>query len=129
MSDGFWRIVFLTAAIFNWFVGVSQMFDVSQLAASMGQEAPRYDALYSPLLGWLVILFGALYFVVYRNLENRAIVLIGLAGKGGVFVLVVAAWWRGQAPNSMATLVFVDAIYAALFAIFLLRRQPAISKS
>jgi len=75
MSDGFWRGVFLSAAIFNWFVGLSVAFDTREWAASMGLQTLHYDAFYSPIAGWFVILFGMLYFAVWRDLDNRAIVL------------------------------------------------------
>ncbi len=124
MSDGFWRAMFFSAAIFNWVVGVSLMFDSSGLAASMGIEAMRYDALYSPVLGWLVIAFGLLYFAVSRDLaQNRTIVWVGALGKAGTVVLTWAAWLRGEAPVSLAMLVAVDVIYTLLFVWFLATRR------
>lgn len=129
MSDGFWRIVFLTAAIFNWLVGLSLAFDTTQMATSMGLETVPYDAFYSPVTGMFIFLFGLLYFAVWRDLGNRAIVLIGTIGKLGAFALTMSAVWRGLAPASMGGLVVIDLIYAALFAMFLFTRQAASAKS
>lgn len=129
MRDSFWRAIFLSAAIFNWIVGLSVAFDTRELAASMGLETLHYDAFYSPVAGWFIILFGMLYFAVWRDLANRAIVVIGTIGKLGAFVLTMAAVWRGLAPTSMAGVVAIDLIYAVLFAAFLFRRQAALAKS
>ena len=76
MSDGIWRVVFLTAAIFNWLVGASLLVDTSAFAASLGMETLRFDPLYTPLVGLFIILFGAFSFCVFLDLNNRAIVVV-----------------------------------------------------
>ena len=125
MSDRFWRLVFLTAGVFNIMVGLSMAFDTHDLAASAGIETVPYHAFYSPVTGWFIILFGLLYLAVWRDLENRAIVLIGTLGKAGAVVLVLSAWQRGLVPAAMAGLVSIDAIYTALFAAFLWTSRSA----
>lgn len=128
MSDSVWRAVFLASAIFNWLVGASMLFDASGPAA-VGIEVVRFDAFYSPVTGWFVILFGLLYFAVWRDLENRAIVFIGMLGKLGIVAIVWIAWLRGLVPTSMAAITVVDLVFAALFAMFLITRQPAGARS
>src|SRR5262245_54440580 len=125
MNERFWRTVFVTAAIFNWIVGASLAFDSGAIAAKMGLELVPYHSFYSPLIGWFVILFGMLYFAVSRDLANRPIALIGAIGKAGVGVIVLADWWLGVAPASLALLVVIDLVYVVLFAWFLLSRPPA----
>ena len=122
MSDSVWRGVFLASAIFNFLVGFSLAIDTSALMASMGLEVARYDALWSPLVGWFVILFGMLYAAVWRDLGNRAIVFVGMLGKLGVVVLVALAWMRGLAPFAMVALTLIDFVFAILFAVFLFIR-------
>ena len=129
MSDAVWRGVFLASAIFNFVVGFSLAIDTSAMMASMGLEVARYDALWSPLIGWFVILFGMLYFAVSRDLDNRAIAFIGMLGKLGVVVLIALAWMRGLAPFAMVGLTLIDLVFAILFAAFLFTRRPAGVKS
>jgi hypothetical protein len=125
MSDRLWRAVFLTGAVFNWIVGASLMFDTAEFAASAGLEVARYDAFYSPAVGWFIVIFGFLYWAVWRDLENRAIVLIGMVGKLGAVALTWLAFARGLVPFSMAALTLIDVAFAALFATFLLTRRRA----
>lgn len=125
MSDGIWRGVFLASAIFNFIVGVSLAFDTSEMAASMGLEVARYDAFWSPVAGWFVVLFGVLYLAVWRDLNNRAIAFVGMIGKLGVVALIALAWSRGLAPFGMVALTLVDLVFAALFALFLFTRRSA----
>lgn len=125
MSDGVWRGVFLASAIFNFIVGVSLAFDTSEMAASMDLEVARYDAFWSPVAGWFVVLFGVLYLAVWRDLNNRAIAFVGMIGKLGVVALIALAWSRGLAPFGMVALTLVDLAFAALFALFLFTRRAA----
>jgi hypothetical protein len=125
MSDGVWRGVFLASAIFNFIVGISLAFDTSEMAASMGLEVARYDAFWSPIAGWFVILFGVLYLAVWRDLNNRAIAFVGMIGKLGVVALIALAWSRGLAPFGMVALTLVDLAFAILFGLFLLTRRAA----
>lgn len=129
MSDAVWRGVFLASAIFNFMVGFSLAIDTTATMAAMGLEVARYDALWSPLIGWFVVLFGMLYIVVWRDLNNRAIVFIGLVGKLGVVVLIALAWMRGLAPFAMVGLTLVDLAFALLFGVFLFTRPAAGARS
>jgi hypothetical protein len=126
MSDAVWRGVFLTSAIFNFIVGFSLAVDTSALMASIGLEVARYDQLWSPLVGAFVILFGMLYIAVWQDLENRAIVFVGMMGKLSVVVLIALAWMRGLAPFAMVALTWIDLVFAILFAVFLFTRRPAV---
>lgn len=125
MSDGVWRGVFFASAVFNLIVGMGLAYDTSAMMASMGVEVVRYHALWSPLIGWFVILFGMLYYAVGRDLSNRAIVFIGMVGKLGVVAIVVLAWSRGFAPFVMVGLAMIDVVFAILFGMFLLTRRSA----
>lgn len=125
MSDGVWRGVFLTSAIFNFLVGLGLAFDAGATMASMGLEVAPYDAFWSPIAAWFVIVFGVFYLVVWRDLNNRAIVFVGMVGKLGVVALIALAWARGLAPFAMVGLTFVDLAFAALFALFLFTRRSA----
>jgi hypothetical protein len=119
MSDQFWRNVFLISAFFNFIIGISLFFDLGPLAAARGIEMMRFDALYSPLIGWFIIVFGLSYLALSQDLANKTLALLGLTGKLGVIILVWFAWASGLAPLSMAALTFVDLVFAVLFAVFL----------
>lgn len=128
MSDGVWRGVFLTAAIFNWAVGLSLLTDTSAFAASIGLQTLRFDPLYTPLVGLFIILFGALSFAVYRDLDNRAIVLVNAIGKLSAFAYFIYQWQIGNLPGGAAALGGGDLVYGLLFIAFLLLRRPAGAK-
>ena len=125
MRDGVWRGVFLASAVFNFIVGISLAVDASEFAASMGLEVARYDALWSPLVAWFVAMFGVFYLIVWRDLDNKPIVAVGMVGKLGVVVLIALAWSRGLTPFGMVALTLVDLAFAALFALFLFTRRSA----
>jgi hypothetical protein len=127
MTEARWRAVFVAAAVFNWLTGLSLLFDAGPIAASAGIELARYDTLYSPFVGWLVIVFGTLYYIVSRDVsKNHGAVLGGALAKTGMFVLVWLAVLRGEAPIAMGTLVVAHLLFALAFAVFLLQRaRPA----
>lgn len=129
MSDAGWRIVFLTAAIFNWIVGASLLVDTSAVAASMGLEFLRFDPFYTPLVGMFIILFGAFSFAVYLDLDNRAIALINAIGKLSAFAYFVLQWQIGNLSGVAAALGGGDLIYGLLFLTFLWTRRPAVARS
>lgn len=119
MSDSFWRNVFLVSAAFNFLVGISMFFDLTKFAEAQGLEAMPYDALFSPLIGWFILVFGLMYLALSQDLENKTIALMGLTGKLGVVILVWFAYGSGLAPFTMAALTLIDFVFAGLFAIFL----------
>jgi hypothetical protein len=119
MSDGFWRNVFLISACFNFIVGLSMFFDLSAFAEARGIETLPFDALYSPIVGWFVVVFGLMYLALSQDLENKTLAVLGLTGKLGIVILVWFAYGSGLAPLSMAALTLVDLFFAILFAVFL----------
>lgn len=119
MSDRFWRNVFLVSAAFNFIIGASLFFDVGDLVKSQGIEMLRFDALYSPIVGWFIVVFGLMYLALSQDLENKTLALIGLTGKLGIVILMSLAYGGGLVPLSMAALTFVDLVFAGLFAVFL----------
>jgi hypothetical protein len=128
MSDGVWRAVFLTAAIFNWIVGLSLLTDVSAFAGSLGLQTLRFDPLYTPLVGIFIILFGAFSFAVFLDLNNRAIVFVNAIGKLSAFGYFILQWQMGNLPGGAAMLGSGDLVYALLFIAFLVMRRPVHAK-
>lgn len=119
MSDPFWRNVFLISALFNFAVGISMFFDLTKFAEAQGLEAMPYDALFSPIIGWFIVVFGLMYLALAQDLANKTLALMGLTGKLGIVILVWFAYGSGLAPFTMAALTLIDLLFAALFAIFL----------
>lgn len=117
----FWRIVFWSAALLNWLTGLALIFDVSAPAEALGIEMARYDPLYSPFVGWLVMVFGVMYAIVARDTgSNHVAILGGALAKAGMFALVWLGVTRGEAPFSMGLLVIAHLFFAILFLAFLM---------
>lgn len=119
MTDSFWRNVFIVSAIFNFLVGASMFFDLTTFAKAQGLEAIPYSPLFSPIIGWFVIVFGLMYLALSQELQNKTIALLGLTGKLGIVILVWFAYASGLAPLTMALLTLIDLLFAILFAVFL----------
>ena len=121
-----WRIVFWSAAALNWLTGLALTFDISTPAKALGIAMARYDTLYSPFVGWLVIVFGVMYAIVARDTgKNHAAILGGALAKAGMFALVWLGVMRGEAPLSMGLLVIAHLVFAILFLAFLMTHRAS----
>jgi hypothetical protein len=110
------KLLFTSAALFNWLVGVSLLAMPASLSAQFGIPWPWESALAQ--MGCLaVVLFGWAYWKVARDPDRyRPYVTPGIIGKALTVVVLYGNWLGGNLPSWLAALSTVDAIYAVLFA-------------
>jgi hypothetical protein len=110
------KTLFLTAAIFNWAVGLVLAFKAELLFELFRVTPAPMEPLFLQLFSWLVIVFGIGYFWASKDLAaNVSIVKLGLLGKLSVVLVVLACILTGAVSWQMMLLASVDLVYAALF--------------
>jgi hypothetical protein len=124
--DVYERFLFLTAAIFNWAVGLSILAGYALAARMLELSGP--PTVWVHLVAAIVILFGVAYWLVAKQPERyRPFVGLGAAGKLAFAVVIYYHWFVGDAPVRLAMLVTVDVVFAVLFLRFLVSRPAAAS--
>lgn len=115
----FWRGLFAFAAFVNLAVGGGMMAASSTVAERLGVTGPGAPfAIF--MIGMMIAVFGVGYAIVARDpARNRALVWIGIIGKSGAVAIGAAQYAAGALPFSTFTLSMGDAVFAALFALFL----------
>jgi len=112
------RILFRTAALFNWSAVVFFMPGLG-LADRLGRGAPTGTVFEHVGLG-AIGLFGFGYWMVASAPEqNRGIVQLGLLGKVLAIALVAGHYLAGNVSLPLALVVSGDVIFAVLFARYL----------
>jgi hypothetical protein len=112
------RILFRTAALFNW-SAVVFFLPILGLADRLGHGAPTGTPFEHIGIG-AVGLFGLGYWMVASAPEqNRGIVQLGLLGKVLAVALVVGHYLAGNVSLPLALVVSGDVVFAVLFARYL----------
>ena len=113
------RIIFYTAALFNW--GAVLLFlPALGIARQLGIDPAPTGTIFEEVALAAVFAFGVGYWMVGNAPDrHRGIVQIGLAGKLMVVAIVVAHYLAGSASLAMTAVVSGDLIYAVLFILFL----------
>lgn len=110
------KTMFLTAAWFNWAVGLALSINAGLLFGLFGVNPAPTEPLFLQLFSWLVIVFGIGYFWASKDpAGNAAIIKLGILGKLSVFAVGVACVLGGTVSWQMILLVSVDLLYAILF--------------
>jgi hypothetical protein len=124
---GFWKPVFVVAALFNLAVGLPMLLAPEVLLTAIGQPVPD-DLLITRLAALLIVVLGIGYAMVARDpVANRSILWLGVLGKAPIPLLV----WCGGGAAALASSTFLlslgDLALAALFLVYLLthRARPA----
>ncbi|CAM3200791.1 hypothetical protein SPAN111604_10045 [Sphingomonas antarctica] len=113
-----WSILFWVAAAFNVIIGLALMIFPGD---DIGHD---FDPGTLPVraMGWFIAVFGVGYAMV-ANAPDRhhGIVKLGVIGKLGFVVLMLAAWSSAVIPTSQFVTSLLDLPWAAAFLIFLRR--------
>ena len=110
------RIMFTTAAWFNWVAGLAVAVNVELLFGLFRITPLPTEPLFLQLFAWLVIVFGIGYFWVSRDpVANVPIIKLGMIGKLSVVLVSLACVLTGSVSWQMMTLVSADLLYAILF--------------
>lgn len=126
-TDLFIRRVLWIAALFNVGGAILFAFPAAPLGQFVGLPTP-VPAVYSSILAFLVLLFGATYgWLAMQPTVQRAFVGFFAIGKFGVFSIVMLFWLGGAIAVRGVLAAAGDLLFAALFFYWL--RATAISKA
>ena len=116
MANNSIRAMFLSAAIFNWLVGLALAVK-AQLLFDLFRVSPApTEPLFLQLFAWLVIVFGIGYFWVSRDpAPNTPIIKLGILGKISVVLVCLGCVLTGVVSWQMMILACADLVYAVLF--------------
>jgi hypothetical protein len=121
MTDTQTRLLFYSAAVFNW----AAVLILALLAQPLGLQPPPLQSLFGQIALSAIFVFGCGYWMVGRAPgPNRGIVVIGAVGKLSVVAIVVSHWFVGSATPQMAALASGDLVYTFLFLLFLKHSAP-----
>jgi len=116
MTEKTTKTLFLTAAIFNWAVGLALAFKAGLLFELFRVTPAPTEPLFLQLFAWLVVVFGIGYWWVSRDpAANAPIIKLGILGKISVFLAVLACVLMDAVSWQMLILASGDLVYAALF--------------
>jgi len=119
----FWKVVFALAAAFNLAIGLSALFAPEFLFALLGPPPLPYF-LFVRIMGALVAIFGIGYaMVAAQPQQNRGIVWLGAIGKPVTPVILWLYVRAGLIPMTVFWPGVGDLMFAALFAIYLVRTK------
>ncbi len=123
-SETFIRRVLWISAGFN-LVGALLFAFPGTLGRLAGLPVP-VPRLYTVLLVWFVLLFGASYaWLASQPIINRPMVALGAFGKAGAFTVAFMCWLAGEASGLGVLAISGDLVLATLFASWLLSRAEA----
>lgn len=118
-----WKAFFIVAAVFNLALGLPLLVVPEVMASVLGLAVPT-DPLFHRLSGLLVLCFGGVYwFLGQDSARYRPLVWLGVAGKGGVVVLLTQAWLAGSVPLLAYALALGDLAFGVGFLMFLLSTE------
>lgn len=110
------RIVFRTAAMFNWLACILLMPGLG-IASRLGFEPALTGAPWSHVALLAIALLGYGYWMVARDpIAHRGIIVLGLIGKLGVVCIMFGHYLLvGDVNFRLVSLSIGDLIYGALF--------------
>lgn len=124
MTQSNGRILFTTAALFNWAAAIFVFLMPAQLAATMGLPPGPAGSVWGQVGGAAIVVFGWAYWMISRDVVRyRPYILLGIVGKVTIVLVMVGNWIAGTMQWPLAALIQIDAIYAVLFARFLARTR------
>ena len=116
MTSKSMRIMFTTAAWFNWLAGLALAVNVELLFGLFRITPPPTEPVFLQLFAWLVIVFGIGYFWASRDpVANVPVIKLGMIGKLSVVLVSLACVMTGSISWQLMILVSADLLYAILF--------------
>ncbi|NOR19260.1 MAG: hypothetical protein GQ538_04130 [Xanthomonadales bacterium] len=116
MTSKSMRVMFATAAWFNWVAGGAVAINVELLFGLFGITPLPTEPLFLQFFAWLVIVFGIGYFWASRDpVTNVPVIKLGMSGKLSVVLVSLACVLTGSISWQIMLLVSADLLYAILF--------------
>lgn len=118
-KQAYYRNLFLVSAAWNLLLaGSALLIQVWQFIAADTALLPGWQFPIGYL--YFVCLFGFGYYLVAKDIENNhGLVILGILGKLGVFVIFMADFLWGASDLSQTLIGVVDLVFAFLFIEFL----------
>lgn len=117
------RMLFKSAALFNWLVGFLFIFSQQSFFAILNMP-PVENPLFLQLFALLVIMFGLGYYWISQDpVQERSLILLGCIAKALVFLTFTVYFYLGQVSSPLLVLATIDLIYSLTFAESLIRQQ------
>jgi len=121
-KNSYFKLSFLISAIWNWMISIVFFFFADNIFIMLGMEKTNYLVIVQ-LFMCLVFAFGVGYFLVYKGVEARALIISAILGK--IFVFLILFYYCFIARSLPMVLVapgLVDLIFALLFIQVLVRK-------
>lgn len=120
MNRSFYRMVFLTAALYDLVLGLVFLFAHPWLYGVLSLPLPTEPA-YLHAAAAFVLVQGIMYYVVQRDMvRNRDLVLVGAIYKGAYAAVAFYHWTLGDLPHPLfAVFGVLDVAFLTLFVAFL----------
>ena len=116
MTSKSMRIMFTTAAWFNWVAGLAVAVNAELLFGLFRITPLHTEPLFLQLFAWLVIVFGIGYFWASRDpAANVPVIKLGIIGKLSVVLVSLACVLTGSVSWQIMLLMSIDLLYAILF--------------
>ena len=116
MTDKSMRIMFATAAWFNWLAGLAVAVNAELLFGLFRITPLPTEPLFLQLFAWLVIVFGIGYFWASRDpVANVPVIKLGMIGKLSVVLVSLACVLAGSISWQIMLLMSIDLLYAIMF--------------
>ena len=110
------RIMFTTAAWFNWLAGLAVAVNAELLFGLFRITPLPTEPLFLQLFAWLVIVFGIGYFWASRDpAANVPVIKLGMIGKLSVVLVSLACVLTGSVSWQIMLLMSADLLYVILF--------------
>jgi len=118
------RLLFSTAAVFNFLAAMPFLIAAPQFARLIGMQPIPTDALFTHMVAALVLAFGWGYWRISRDpVVNRPLIHLGVVGKSLLVLVVGIDWLVGNTNWPFALIVSGDAVFVVLFVDYLRRSQ------
>lgn len=122
-SATYYRMLFRSAALFNWVVGLILVFAYNPFFQFLDMPSVE-NPLFLHLFALLVLMFGlGYYWISLDPPRERSLILLGCIAKGLVFLTFVTYFCLGQLSWQFLALVTGDLFYSLAFAECLLRQN------
>jgi len=120
MSPSQQRLLFYSAAIFNWSACLI-LYAPLGIASALNLSHAVHNGPFEQVAIMAVAIFGLGYWMVARNPEaHRGIVILGLIGKIAVVAILLGHYFLvGDININLAALSSGDVIYSVLFFMYL----------
>jgi len=116
MKRGYYKALYLTAALYDFILGVAFLFFYEQIFNITGMNIPSNPA-YLTFCALLIALFGILLFMVYSDIENSKKLVIYAIMIKFAYVGTVLYYYLVVGKSFVDTPFLIFAVFDFIFAI------------